>query len=113
MRKEWYLVSLFLAAAAAVVLYQTFGVVDTDVRSVPQTAVQTVPESSRSRYAVNLNEASFDELMGVRGMTETIANGILERRAEFGRFFSVDELLDVSGVGEVTLEKLRPYVCVE
>ena len=47
------------------------------------------------------------------GRKKTIAYGILERRAEYGRFFSVDELLDVSGVGKVTLEKLRPYVCVE
>ena len=114
MRKEWILISVFLTVLAGTVFFQTIGLPSVqDVQPAPQTAVQTVPETAQSRYAVNLNEASFDELMGVAGMTEKIAEGIRTRRAEYGRFLSVDELLEVSGVGPVTLEKLRPYICVK
>ena len=38
---------------------------------------------------------------------------IVDLREERGGFSTVDELLDVSGIGEATLEKIRPYVYVE
>ena len=38
------------------------------------------------------------------------AQSILAWRSEHGAFTSVDQLLDVDGIGEVTLAKLAPYV---
>ena len=40
------------------------------------------------------------------------AASILAWRDEHGGFTSVDELLEVDGIGEVTLGKLAPYVTV-
>ena len=59
---------------------------------------------------VNLNtadQAALEELPGVGPVT---AAAILRWRADHGQFTSPDELLEVSGIGEATLEKLRPHV---
>jgi competence protein ComEA len=37
---------------------------------------------------------------------------IIQHRQEIGRFTSVDQLLDVRGIGEAKLEQLRPLVTV-
>jgi competence protein ComEA len=61
---------------------------------------------------VDLNvadQAALEELPGVGPAT---AQAILGWRDEHGRFSSVEELLEVSGIGEKTLERLRPHVTV-
>lgn len=61
---------------------------------------------------VNLNsadEAALDLLPGVGPAT---AAAIVEHRDRIGRFTSVDQLLDVRGIGEAKLEQLRPLVVV-
>ncbi len=40
------------------------------------------------------------------------AQSILDWRAENGAFTSVQELLEVDGIGEATLDQLMPYVTV-
>ena len=50
--------------------------------------------------------------MEVPGIGEAIAARILEYRETVGKFLTVDELLNVSGIGEKTLEKMRPYFTV-
>lgn len=46
------------------------------------------------------------------GIGPTLAQRILDYRAEVGFFTSVEELLDVKGIGEKTLEKLLEYITV-
>ncbi|MEO6318773.1 MAG: ComEA family DNA-binding protein [Acidimicrobiales bacterium] len=61
---------------------------------------------------VDLNSAdaaALDELPGVGPATAT---AILEHRAKVGAFSSVDQLLDVPGIGEAKLEALRDLVTV-
>lgn len=55
------------------------------------------------------DEAALDELPGVGPAT---AAAIIEHRTRIGRFTSVDELLDVRGIGEAKLESLRDLVTV-
>ncbi|AXH95784.1 helix-hairpin-helix domain-containing protein [Ornithinimicrobium avium] len=54
-------------------------------------------------------QAALEELPGVGPVT---AGHILAWRDEHGRFSRVDELLEVSGIGEKTLTQLEPYVTV-
>jgi competence protein ComEA len=55
------------------------------------------------------DEAALDALPGIGPAT---ASAIVAHRAEIGRFTSVDQLLDVRGIGEAKLEQLRPLVTV-
>ena len=57
-----------------------------------------------------LARADAYDLDRLPGIGPAKAEAILAYREEYGPFQSVDDLLSVSGIGEVTLENLRPYV---
>ena len=70
-------------------------------RSVP--AEEIVPE----RQPVDINSATAEELQQLMGVGPVLAQAIVDYRAEHGPFASVDELLEVSGIGEAKLEGIR------
>ncbi len=61
---------------------------------------------------VNLNTATLADLDTLPGVGPVTAEAILAWRTENGAFSTVDELLEVSGIGDVTLEELRDLVTV-
>ncbi|MGM9519627.1 MAG: helix-hairpin-helix domain-containing protein [Phascolarctobacterium sp.] len=61
---------------------------------------------------LNLNTATQAELMALPGIGEAMANRILALR-RVRRFQRVEDLLQVRGIGQAKLAKLRPYVRVE
>jgi len=61
---------------------------------------------------VDLNTATLEALDGLPGIGPVLAQRILDWRAAHGRFSTVDELGEVSGIGEATLADLRPAVTV-
>lgn len=61
---------------------------------------------------VNLNTADQAALETLPGVGPVTAAAILEWRAEHGGFTSVDELLEVSGIGEATLAEIAPHATV-
>jgi len=83
---------------------------------VPAAAAASSPEPGTSTTApatpVNLNIADQASLETIPEIGPVTAAAILEYRAQVGSFSSVEELLEVSGVGPATLEAMRPYVTV-
>lgn len=61
---------------------------------------------------VNVNTASLEELQLLPGIGESRAAAIIAERKERGGFKSVDELVEVKGIGEAMLVRLRPYVAL-
>lgn len=61
---------------------------------------------------VNLNSATVADLDTLPGVGPVMAARILDWRAAHGRFTSVDQLREVSGVGARTFERLKPHVRV-
>jgi competence protein ComEA len=59
---------------------------------------------------VDLNTADETALDALPGVGPVIAGRIVAWRQQHGRFTSVDELTEVSGIGDATLERLRPLV---
>ena len=59
---------------------------------------------------VNINEDDATTLMTVNGMTTSIASSIVSYRTENGIFDTVEELMEVYGIGNATYRKLRNYV---
>ena len=70
-------------------------------RSVP--AEEIVPE----KQLVDINTATAEELEQLMGIGPVLAQAIVDYRAEHGPFASIDELLEVSGIGETKLDNIR------
>ena len=68
------------------------------------------PDSLLPDEVIDLDAADAYGLGRVPRLGPAKAEAILVYREEHGPFQSVDDLLSVSGIGEVTLENLRPYV---
>jgi competence protein ComEA len=61
---------------------------------------------------VDLNTATAAELEELPGVGPAIAEAILDERERRGRFDTVEDLLDVRGIGDARLEQLRDLVTV-
>ena len=61
---------------------------------------------------VDINTAASEALQSVPGIGKSLAQRIIAFREKNGAFQSVDDLLKVQGIGEKSLQKLRPYVTV-
>jgi competence protein ComEA len=83
--------------------------------SVPvQAPGTTTPASSASGAGavVDLNSATTADLDTLPGVGPVMAARILDWRSAHGRFASVDQLKEVSGIGARTFDRLRPHVRV-
>ena len=56
---------------------------------------------------VDVNTADLAQLDTLRGIGPALAQRIIDYREENGPFASIDELLEVKGIGEATLEGFR------
>ncbi len=59
---------------------------------------------------VNLNAATLEELDSLPGVGPVTAQKILDWRTAHGAFTSIDELLEVDGIGEKTLADMAPHL---
>ncbi len=69
-------------------------------------------DTNTTIVVININKASFKELITIPSMTETRAASLIVYREAHGAFQSIDELIHVKHIGISTLEKIRPYVTV-
>lgn len=61
---------------------------------------------------VNLNTATAEQLDTLPGVGPSTAKKIIDYREEHGGFNSVEDLNEVSGIGDATFEKLKDLVTV-
>lgn len=59
---------------------------------------------------ININTASKEALMTLIGVGEVKASAIIAYRQEKGSFNSIDEIRNISGIGEKTFEKIKQFI---
>lgn len=97
----------------AVVYVAKVGEEGADVTQTSQTPAGNGGTEKGKSGLVNLNTATEAELQTVSGIGQKKAQDIIAYREANGKFKSVDELKNVSGIGAKTLEKLKDYVTVD
>ena len=99
--------ALFLLLAAIRYFTVSFG----DQGGFTVTTSRNAPAQEMS-WQVDINAADREELRQIPGIGAALAARIIAYREENGPFQSVEELVNVNGIGERTLEAIRPYVTI-
>ncbi|HEM5206823.1 TPA: helix-hairpin-helix domain-containing protein [Streptococcus suis] len=77
------------------------------------TASSAMSQDEKNTSLVNLNTATETDLQTISGIGAKRAADIIAYREANGGFKSVDDLNNVSGIGDKTMESIRPYVTVD
>ncbi len=77
----------------------------------PLATKETIHTTQASKK-VNINTADVAALMTLPGIGQSYAERIIAYRTEHGPFTSIDELDNVSGIGQATIAKLRDAVTI-
>lgn len=72
-----------------------------------------LPQTVASSGVVNINSASVEQLMTLPGIGETRAKAIISYRESKGGFRSIQQLREIQGIGEKSLEKIKDKVSLQ
>ena len=61
---------------------------------------------------ISINTATIEELMTINGIGKTKAKNIIEYRNSNGKFKTIEDIKNVSGIGDSTFEKIKNYIKV-
>ncbi|HFR3591187.1 ComEA family DNA-binding protein [Streptococcus suis] len=86
---------------------------DENISVVASTTASSAMSQEGNESKVNLNTATEADLQTISGIGAKRAADIIAYREANGDFKSVDDLNNVSGIGDKTMESIRPYVTVE
>ncbi|MCK4715282.1 MAG: helix-hairpin-helix domain-containing protein [Candidatus Marinimicrobia bacterium] len=89
--------------------------IDSVYFSVEKVAKEDKPISDEitAVLSINLNSASAEDLMRLPKIGKVTAQRIIDYRNKHGRFSSIDELLNVKGIGEKTFARIKGEVTIE
>ena len=78
----------------------------------PAPAEEPVLEEVLVEKSVDINQASLEELDRLPGIGPALGQRILDYREQNNGFYDIEEIMEVSGIGEKTFQKLEPYIYV-
>lgn len=124
MKKAHWLALGFLLGLLAAALFilafrraplQPLTLVDLPTPLPLETSANVSPTSHSSTLElqkIDLNQVTYEQLIELPGIGEVKAKAILNWRETHGPFTSVEDLLDVPGIGDTLLLQLLPYLSV-
>ena len=71
-----------------------------------------VSNNSETIKKININTASLSELMTLKGIGESKAKSIIEYRTSNGLFKSIEDIKNISGIGEALYNKIKDNIIV-
>lgn len=84
---------------------------ETALEEIGQTDAEIITEKSLSEK-VNLNTADMEELTQLPRIGEKLAGKIIRYREENGSFGRIEEIMEISGIGEKTFLEIKEQITV-
>ncbi|WP_312445180.1 helix-hairpin-helix domain-containing protein [Lacrimispora sp.] len=75
-------------------------------------SLQAEASSNVQKTKVNLNTATKEELMTLRGVGEAKANDILKYRESHGGFQKIEDIMKISGIKDAAFQKIKEDITV-
>ena len=64
------------------------------------------------KVRISINSGSINDLCLLPGIGEKIAHRIIDYRNENGFFQKIEDIKNVSGIGEAKFQKIKEYICL-
>lgn len=70
-------------------------------------------QNKKELLKVNINTATNQELQKLPGIGESMASKIIAYRKEKGKFTKIEDIKNVSGIGEVKYNNIKKYIYIK
>ena len=115
-KHAWILIvitGMFLCLLLGIFIGRNVGNSYIPLNTIEQTNIQQTPTDYNNDIPdgkIDINTASSQQLQLLPGVGEVLAQRILDYRTEHGAFTRLEDLMNVSGIGEKRLEQIMPYI---
>lgn len=82
----------------------------TEAGAVPYTELDTSMKGSVENNKLDVNAATAEQLVSIKGIGPSKAAAIIKYRNEIGGFTAIEELLEVKGIGQKALANLKLFL---
>ncbi|GIU54031.1 MULTISPECIES: ComEA family DNA-binding protein [Shewanella] len=103
--KHPFLMGVMCACALSVAISNSSEAKQVSTTDAKHTQVPSKAVQDTKQAIVNINKASATELQQLKGIGESKAKAIVEYRAKNGKFKNLEQLSQVSGVGDKLIEQ--------
>ncbi|GEM_PF-5026624 len=105
--------TVLFVLAGALLLIKRDGGMEFEKLAEPVSVTESTDRELFVGESININTTSKAELERVPNIGPSLASAIIEYRDRHGAFSSLDELVNVKGIGETTLDNIRGYLRTE
>ncbi len=63
-------------------------------------------------FPININTCTYEDLLNIKGLGEKKAEKIIQYRNEFGLYKSIEEIKNISGIGNTLFDAIKEYITV-
>lgn len=69
--------------------------------------------SAKKAYLINVNLGTWHDFASLPGISDSLAQKIIQNRDEQGRFNEVSEIMRVKGIGQKKFEQIKEYLTLD
>ena len=74
---------------------------------------ETNTSTNNSNGSININKATEAELDTLPGIGPSLASKIVEYREQNGKFSTIEDIKNVTGIGESKYESIKDFICIK
>ena len=76
-------------------------------------AIAGAVQAADTTVKIDINKATQQELMQLKGIGEKTAEQIIEYRTSVGKFTKIEDIMNVKGIGEKKFEAIKDQITVD